>query len=154
MRSPMCEALMNRELEGFPAQYTVMSAGLNATPGRPAHDWAIKAAEELGVSLATHRAQLLTSEMVSRADAILTMDYKNQVHILSRWADAQKKTFLLGTYASPEYRVGEIADPYYLGLDGTRYCYAILTICVRNLARSLSPQTEIPAQGEKSSGCD
>jgi len=152
MRSPMCEALLNRELVFQGAQYRVMSAGLNATEGRPAHDWAVKAAGELGISLENHRAQLLTSEMVKRADAIFAMDYKNQVQLLSRWPDAKKKIFLLGAYASPGCRVGEIADPYYLGLEGTRRCYAILTTCVQNFARSQSIQNETISQADNSPG--
>jgi len=144
----MCEALLNKELGIHGAQYTVMSAGLNATPGRPAHEWAIRAAGELCISLENHRAQLLTSEMVERADVIFAMDYQNQVQLLSRWPDAKKKIFLLGAYSSPGLRIGEIADPYYLGFEGTRHCYAILTTCIQNLARSMLLQRTTIAPAE------
>ena len=138
MRSPMCEALFKRDLSRFRnTQFTVVSAGLNATPGRPAHDWAITAAKDFGISLENHRAQVLTPEMVKRADAILVMDYHNQVQILSRWADAKEKTFLLSAYAGEDYRSVEISDPYYTGLEGTRTCYSILSACTQNLARAL-----------------
>src|ERR1700722_19058447 len=63
IRSPMCEALLKKELARFhDSQFTVMSAGLNSIPGRPAHPWAITAAKEFDISLEDHRAQLLTQE--------------------------------------------------------------------------------------------
>jgi protein-tyrosine phosphatase len=137
MRSPMCEALMNRAVGDFSDSITVMSAGLNATPGRPPHPWAIMAAREFGISLENHRARLLTSEMVDQADAIFAMDFQNQVQLLSRWARSRKKVFMLSAYAGSEYRAVEIPDPYYAGQEETRHCYQLLKTCVENLADSL-----------------
>jgi protein-tyrosine phosphatase len=150
MRSPMCEALMNRAVTGFPDQVMVTSAGLNAMAGRPAHPWAIMAAQEFGISLENHRARLLTSEMVDRADAIFVMDNQNQVQLLSRWSSARNKVFMLGAYAPKEYRGVEIRDPYYLGQDETRYCYQILNTCIQNLTHSLpsKPQIALPEGAE------
>jgi protein-tyrosine phosphatase len=111
MRSPMCEELFKRELAGRGnTNYTVVSAGLNAMPGRPAHSWAIAVAKEFGISLERHRARLLTTEMVAQADLVLTMDYRNQVHLLSQWPGAKKKAFLLGSYNNVPGQV-EIRDP-------------------------------------------
>lgn len=139
MRSPMCEALLNRELaRAHDTRFSVMSAGLNASTGRPAHPWAISAAKELGISLENHRAKLLTPEMVNRADVIFAMDYQNQVQLLSRWVDAKKKTFMLSACAGNGYRLVEISDPYYLDIEGTRGCYQILSTCIQNLAQWLS----------------
>jgi protein-tyrosine phosphatase len=138
MRSPMCEALLHRELAKFGIpDITVTSAGLNAVSDWPAHIWAVTAARELGISLEGHRARLLTPEMVDQAEVIFVMDYQNQVQLLSRWAHAKRKVFLLSAYASPDYRPVEIADPYSLGLEGTRRCYDILHACVQNLVRGL-----------------
>jgi len=139
MRSPMCEALLNRELAHLDdAQFTVASAGLNAIHGRPAHPWAIAAAKEFDISLEHHRARLLTAEMVNQADAIFVMDYHNQVQLLSRWGGAKKKVFLLSAYAAGDYRPVEILDPYYMGQEGTVRCYEILNACIQNLVRGLS----------------
>jgi protein-tyrosine phosphatase len=139
MRSPMCEALMKRALAALPEErFTITSAGLNATPGRPAHDWAITAARELGISLDDHRARLLTAEMVDQADAIFVMDYQNVAQITSRYPQASKKVFLLGAYAGEDHGAVEIDDPYYTGEEGTRACYRILDTCVRNFVKSLS----------------
>jgi len=145
MRSPMCQALLNRELACLHnAQFTVVSAGLNAIPGKPAHPWAIAAAKELGIALEGHRAQLLSPEMVDQADVIFAMDYHNQVQLLSRWAGAKSKTFFLSAYAGEDFRPLEIRDPYYSGLEGTRSCYRVLSACIQNLVRALSDEERTP----------
>jgi protein-tyrosine phosphatase len=138
MRSPMCEALLKRGLANFDdAQFNVTSAGLNAIPDWQAHTWAITAAREFGVSLEGHRARLLTSDMVHRANAIFAMDYHNQVQLFSRWPDHKKKILLLSAYANEDYPSVEISDPYYAGLEGTRSCYSVLNTCIENLAHEL-----------------
>jgi protein-tyrosine phosphatase len=138
MRSPMCEALMNRALTAVPdKQIKVTSAGLNAAPGRAAHPWAVAAARELGISLENHRAKLLTAEMVDQADVIFAMDCQNQVQLLSRYAHAKSKVFMLGAYAGEDCRPLEIHDPYYAGEEGTRECYKIVNTCIQNLVGTL-----------------
>jgi len=139
IRSPMCEALLNKELGRIPGiRVSVGSAGLNALSGRPAHPWAVAAAWDLGISLEGHRARLLTKQMVDEADAIFVMDYQNQVQLLSRWAGAKEKLYMLSAYAGEDYRPVEIPDPYYMGQDATVVCYTQLQTCIRNLAHSLS----------------
>ena len=143
MRSPMCEALMNRKLMDSPhAHITVASAGLNATPGRAAHPWAITAAQQLGIALENHRARLLTAEIVDQADAIFVMDYQNQVQLLSRHPGSREKVFMLSAYAGEGYRFVEIRDPYFSDEEGTRRCYEILNTCISNLIRSLALESK------------
>jgi protein-tyrosine-phosphatase len=138
MRSPMCEALMDRAIQKSPDSHTtVTSAGLNAVPGREPHPWAIKAAREFGISLENHRARLLTDKMVDEADAIFAMDHHNQVQLFARHPRAKSKVFMLSAYAGEDYRSAEIADPYYTTEDGTRGCYAILNTCIENLVEGL-----------------
>lgn len=139
IRSPMCEALMFRELALFPdVRVAVSSAGVHAIPGRPAHPWAVAAARGFGISLEGHGARLLTDQMVDQADAIFAMDYQNQVELLSRWAGARKKVYMVSTYAGKNYRSVEIPDPYYVGPEETIKCYGVLKTCIENLARSFS----------------
>jgi protein-tyrosine phosphatase len=148
MRSPMCEALMNRALTSLGnRELIVKSAGLNAVPGTPAHPWAVEAAKDFGISLEGHRAQSLTSEMVSRADVIFAMDYQNHVRLLSRWVTPKKTICMLSAYAGPDYLSAEIRDPYYLDLEGTRICYRTLNSCIQNLARAISETTQADVPG-------
>jgi len=156
MRSPMCEALMKRELTGFPEVHvTVTSAGLNATPGKPAHPWGIAAAQPFGVSLEGHRARLLTAEMVSQADVIFAMDYRNQVELFYRYPRAREKVFMLSAYAGLDDRSVEIRDPFYGDEEETRRCYRILQTCVYNLVSSLAspmPQHHPDTPGHSTPG--
>jgi len=135
----MCEALLTRALEGiFDIRIAVSSAGLNALPGRPAHPWAVAAALDLGISLESHRARLLTNQMVDEADVIFAMDYQNQVQFLTRWAGAKEKLYMLSAYSDAYKHPVEIADPYYMGQAETILCYRSLNNCVVNLVHSLS----------------
>lgn len=137
MRSPMCEALMYRASPPG-ARFAITSAGLNATPGRLAHPWAITAAEEFGVSLKNHRARLLTADMVAHADLIFTMDYQNYAQLIARYPETAAKTHLLGAYSGNRTSPMQIRDPYYGDEQATRECYNTLEACIQNLVRSCS----------------
>ena len=137
MRSPMSEALYEEAITRHPeVVVNIASAGLNATPGTPAHPWAIAAAQDFGISLEGHRCTLLTRAMVDETDVIVAMDFQNQVELLSRYPDAESKFVLLGTYAGASRPI-EIQDPFFGNLDETRRCYRLLQTCVQNLADSL-----------------
>lgn len=139
---------MNRILASLPiAGFTITSAGLNASPGRLAHPWAITAAEEFGVSLKNHRAHLLTAEMVAHADAIFTMDYQNQAQLIARIPEAAGKVRLLGAYSGDGAQSLQIRDPYYGGEHATRECYQTLEICIQNLTDCMFSRTAILGSG-------
>jgi protein-tyrosine-phosphatase len=146
MRSAMCEALMKEKLSGIPqVRLNIISAGLNATPGREAHPWGVAVAPQFGVSLDNHRARLVSAAMVDEADVIFAMDYQNQVELLTRYPGAREKVFMLSAYADPDYHSVEIRDPFYGDEDETRRCYGILQTCVHNLVcalRSSMPQSK------------
>lgn len=146
MRSPMCEALMRRELPDQSGQVTIISAGLHASQGTMAHPWALAAARELGISLDDHRAQQLTAEMVDQSDAIFAMDCQNQVELLANYPNAKRKIFMLGAYAGDSDRRVEIPDPYYGDPEQTRHCYQVLQRCIHNVAsavlRDLRPKEQ------------
>jgi protein-tyrosine phosphatase len=149
MRSPMSEAFFKHAIARHPGIIVkITSAGLNATQRTPAHPWAIDAAQDFGVSLVGHRSSLLTRAMVDEADAIIAMDFQNQVELLSRYPDAESRFFLLGAYAGTSRPI-EIQDPFFGDLDETRRCYRLLQTCVQNLADSLGEIT-IPSTVESS----
>jgi len=143
MRSPMSEALFREAIAHHPGiGVKISSAGLNATPGTPAHPWAMAAARDFNLSLEGHQARLLTRAMVDQADAILAMDFQNQVELLSRYPDAAGRFFLLGTYSGTTARAIEIRDPFFGDVSETRRCYQLLQTCARNLADSLDTTGE------------
>jgi protein-tyrosine-phosphatase/predicted ATP-grasp superfamily ATP-dependent carboligase len=140
MRSPMCEWLLRREVQGpHSSEFRIQSAGLHATPGTHADPRAQEAARELGIVLDSHRAQAMTAAIVDQSDAIFAMDYRNLVELTSRFPAAQDKFFMMSTYADP-YPGIEIRDPYEFDLAETRRCYATLAQCIQNLANSLLPK--------------
>jgi protein-tyrosine phosphatase len=137
MRSPMCEALMKRAVRSCNGEFSIVSAGLNAIPGRAVHPWAVRAGNELGVCLGNHYAQPVTAEMVRKAEVIFAMDYQNMVQLQSRYPEAKNKLFMLGAYGRRNDRSLEISDPYYSGEEGTRHCFMILESCISNLVSNL-----------------
>jgi protein-tyrosine phosphatase len=141
MRSPMAEALLQREVNHLTPENSVRStsAGLHATPGNRPHPWALAASAEFGISLENHRARILTAEMVREADAIFAMDFQNKAELLTLYPDSRQKIFMLSTYLEGPEQYGEIPDPYFGDVETTRNCYQILQSCVRNLAVDLFP---------------
>ena len=137
MRSAMAESLMRQAIQEMaPEKATdvrIVSAGIHATEGKEAHEWAQTAALDLGMSLQGHRAKPLTREMVDKADCILAMDFQNKAELLTLYPDAQKKIYMLSAYAEGPWHNRQIPDPYFGDVDVTRFCAQQLRICVRNL---------------------
>ena len=153
MRSALCEALFHKELAALGQSHIrVISAGLHAQEGKSADARALIAAEQLGVSLAQHRARLLTPDMIREADAILAMDLKNLVEILARYPSARPKVLMMSCYADSSDRKLEVEDPYFGDLEQTRCCFKVLSTCIRNLTVSLFPSAR--AQRGNDSLCE
>jgi protein-tyrosine phosphatase len=140
MRSPMAETMFRQSTAGKQILASAFSAGLHAIPGREAHPRALAASNEIGLSLVEHRAQQLTPEMVSQADVIFVMDFKNKAEVLALYPEARDKVVLLSEYADGADRCREIPDPYFGDLESTRRCYALLQTCIHNLAAELARQ--------------
>ena len=71
-RSPMAEALLQRELRGQDG-FTVESAGLGALVGHPASEHSVALMDELDLDISGHRARQIHPDMVSEADLVLGM---------------------------------------------------------------------------------
>ena len=138
----MAEAFFRRELGSLADErsLSIASAGLHATPGNPAHPWALASSSEFGISLEQHRAQLLTPEMVQEADAIFAMDFQNKAELVTLYPDSEHKVFMLRACLQDSSQM-EIPDPYFGNVDTTLDCYRMLQACVRNLASDLFPRS-------------
>ena len=73
------------------------SAGTHASDGERPFDGAIEAMEEIGLSIGGHRARLLTPDLASSYDLILTMD-RDQARTV-RALGARVEMAALGDYA-------------------------------------------------------
>ena len=124
-RSPMAEALLRQALAARGLdQITVSSAGTGAWDGAPVSEGAYLVGLENGLDLSTHRARLLTREVVREADLVLVMSG----HHLARVAElgGEDKAHLLGAYASRDERSTEVSDPYGSDLASYRTTFAEL----------------------------
>jgi protein-tyrosine-phosphatase/predicted ATP-grasp superfamily ATP-dependent carboligase len=148
MRSPMAEAMLKHELSVRGVRdVEVKSAGVHAVAGREAHPWALSVSRELGLPLDQHRAQPTTPDLIAGSDLIFAMDFENLAELETLYPQAKHRIFLLSKYAEGVQHNREIPDPYFGDIETTRRCYAVLRLCIENLAEELSA---IPQQKEAS----
>jgi protein-tyrosine phosphatase len=67
-------------------------------------------AESYRIDLSDHRSSQATSDIVSAADLILVMDYRNYHNFSSRFPSARSRTFLLGVFGRGHTM--QITDPH------------------------------------------
>ena len=105
-RSPMAEALLQRELRGQDG-FTVESAGLGALVGHPASEHSVALMDELDLDISGHRARQIHPDMVSAADLVLVMEGGHRRAIDDADPTARGKVYRLG-----EWQDRDIKDPY------------------------------------------
>ncbi len=93
-RSPMAEVLLRRRLEerGVPAH--IGSAGFMEA-GLPATDDAVATMADDGYDLSGHRSRIVTADMVSGADLVVTMGREHAIEVGVMVPDAWSKLFPL-----------------------------------------------------------
>jgi protein-tyrosine phosphatase len=116
-RSPIAEGLLKHALP----EKTVRSAGIGALIGYPADPFSIQIMQEQGIDISAHRAQSLTSWMVSEADIILVMDLEQKRFIEQKYSTSKGKVFRLG-----EIGKYDIPDPYREDLAVFRQTYSLI----------------------------
>lgn len=96
-RSPMAEALMKDYLKrmALPSSWTVQSAGTWAENGHPATAFGIKAMAKRGLDTSNHLSQLITRELLTQFDLILTMESGHKEAIQIEFPEFSKKVFML-----------------------------------------------------------
>jgi protein-tyrosine-phosphatase len=121
-RSPMAEAMLRDALASRGAeQVTVSSAGTGAWDGAPVSEGAYLVGLEHGVDLSSHRAQLLTRQLVKSADLILTMSGHHRARVAE--LGGEDKVHVLGEYAGRDESRAEVSDPFGSDLAGYRQTY-------------------------------
>lgn len=136
-RSPLAEALLRRALVGRGlSDMTVESAGTGAWDGAPASEGAYLVALERGLDLSSHRARLLTREIVEDTDMIFTMarHHRARVHELG----GEGRVFVLGEYAGREGEEAEVGDPFGGDLEVYRDTLAELETLIAAVADRLA----------------
>jgi len=137
-RSPLAAALLSkalddRELGGV----QVSSAGTGAWDGAPASEGAYLVALERGLDLSSHRARLLTRELVEDSDLILTMARHHRARVDELGGDG--RVFVLGEFAGRTGADAEVSDPFGGDLEVYRETCAeleaLIAAAVERLAR-------------------
>src|SRR5437879_13541807 len=115
-RSPLAAALLQRALaqRGI-NDLEVSSAGTGAWDGAPVSEGAYLVGLERGLDLSSHRARLLTRELVDSADLILTMARHHRARVDELGGEGH--VFVLGEYAGREGDDAEVSDPFGGDLD-------------------------------------
>ena len=106
-RSPMAEYLLADSAAIKGKRVEVKSASMIGLKDKPAHKNAIRAMKEVGIDITGHRAQPISSGLVSWADWILGMEIQHAARLREAYPDADEKIMLLGTYGG----LVEIDDP-------------------------------------------
>jgi protein-tyrosine-phosphatase len=121
----MAEAIARRiaEARGL-TDVIVSSAGTSAWDGAPASDGALLVSMEHALDLNTHRARVLTREIVQQADLILTMGPHHLERVATLGGD--EKGHLLTHYASRGAASSPVGDPFGGDLDAYRATFAEL----------------------------
>jgi protein-tyrosine phosphatase len=121
-RSPMAEAMMQEALVSRGVeQVTVSSAGTGAWDGAPVSEGGYLVGLEHGLDLSTHRARLLTRELVKSADLILTMSGHHRARVAE--LGGEDKVHVLGEYAGRDESRAEVSDPFGSDLASYRQTY-------------------------------
>ena len=135
-RSPLAAAMLGRALEAAGVRAEVASAGIGAWDGSPASEGSYLVSLEHGLDLSTHRARLLTREMVDEANLILTMSRTHLARVRELGGGA--RAHLIGEFAGRSGQTAEVADPFGGELDDYREAFQALAGMVPAIAARIA----------------
>lgn len=124
-RSSMAEGILRNAVERdaqLAGQVTVSSAGIAAFEGDPASENAVRVLkEDYNINISSHRARRLTTEILEKADIVLTMTRNHRDMICRTFPQMSGKVYTLkefvleeGMRHNPERNsfLLDIMDPY------------------------------------------
>jgi RpiB/LacA/LacB family sugar-phosphate isomerase len=107
----MAEGLFRHAMRGR-GDYRVVSAGVGAIDGQPPSAHAVRALRELQIDISRQRSQMLTGELVYKADYIFGMTHGHVDAITLLYPQAADKTFVLREFDDTlDTFEKDIADP-------------------------------------------
>lgn len=143
-RSPMGEAYLRKKARQMGLQFIVQSAGLDTTPGRPAHPYAVSEMLKHGMSLANHVTQMLHKDLVDQADLIIVMEVSQRTRLTRLYPRSKPKVFVAGRFARLDSL--DIADPFSGTPQDFEVCFrAIRESCDGLLARYAARRQNVGA---------
>ena len=145
-RSPLGEACFRALAMLAGRQLLVSSAGLETTPGKPAHLKAKAVAAEYGLSLENHTTTQVHADLLDKSDLIVVMEVSQKDRIHRLYPRTMGKVILLGRFDSTGPL--EIADPYSGTSDDFSSCYRQVSRCCENLAARLGMKASESVLGQ------
>lgn len=128
-RSPAAKGIMQHLVKrrGLEARYRIDSAGTYGGHAGDLPDRRMRAAAARRGYLLEHRAQRVTSDMISKYDYIVAMDDHNYYDLceIAPTPEDEKKIYRMADYCR-HYTASHIPDPYYEGADGFEYVLNLL----------------------------
>ncbi len=108
-RSPFAARYARQQLqpEGE-GDVTVESAGLSDLSGAASPADAQRIAARHGIDLGDYRSEFVDDDLITSANLVLLMDYRNYHDLATRYPSATDRTFLLGIFGGDP----QIDDPY------------------------------------------
>jgi len=138
-RSPMAEILLRAALP-IDVGWTVASAGISATPGSHASDYACAAVAELGLSLEKHRSQLVTPELVNQATIVVAMTQRHMEKLLQRAPEVRDRLYLMRSFDPKAPEGADVMDPFCGSLEDYRACRDTLQHAITDLVKFLASE--------------
>ena len=135
----MAEILLRAALPAD-AKWTVASAGVSATPGSRASEYARAAVAELGLSLEKHRSQLVTPELVNQAAIVVAMTQRHIEKILQRVPDCRDRLYLMSVFDPKSPKGADVMDPFCGSLEDYRACRDTLQHAIPGLVKFLASE--------------
>ncbi|MFO0773262.1 MAG: hypothetical protein U0172_01180 [Nitrospiraceae bacterium] len=120
-RSPLADVYFQHKVREARSPIVVKSAGIETTPGKPAHTFAKEVGQANGISLDRHQTTPLYHELVNQADLVFVMEVAQKRRVLRLYPDAKGKVFVLGQFCARGPL--DIDDPYSGTIDDFRVCF-------------------------------
>lgn len=141
-RSPLAEAMARALAAARGLDIIVSSAGTSASQDAPASDASILVGLERKLDLSTHRARVLTRELVDDASLILGMAAHHVA--AARALGGEGKVFLLTDYASNDATGRAIHDPFGEALESYRRMADDLDVAIPRIISRLTNEQAAP----------
>ena len=109
-RSPMAEGILKDLAEKDKLNIDVKSVGIHASFGTNAASFAIEAMKDIGIDIRDHKSDQVNSELLDKADLVLTMSNSHKKAILLQYPLMKGRVFLLNEYAFGINK--DIEDPF------------------------------------------
>jgi protein-tyrosine-phosphatase len=135
IRSAFAARLME-QMFGSIGRVRFVSAGVEATPGRPSHPIALRIAARHRVDLSCHAASRVSVDNVRASDVVFAVDVPQFVELRRRFPEAKDKIFLL-TALAPRTPL-EIADPICGDDHAFEACFAHITQALDPIGRVIA----------------